>query len=640
MCGICGFLSKDEISPIVLKKMNDLMTFRGPDDSGEYISYRAKITSFLGFAQRRLSILDLSPKGHQPMFSASKETAIVFNGEIYNFQELRSKMPNYHFSSSTDTEVLLAGYETWGIDDLLKKIRGMFAFALYDFAKETLYLARDRMGEKPLYYYFDHENLIFSSTLSPIMACPKAHLKINKDVLPSFLLNTYIPSPFSIFENVYKVCPGQYGVVANGQIVLHQYWDAVERYKALSPNKYKKRSIAEKEISSLLASSVKEQLVADVPVGCLLSGGIDSSTVSAFAADQKNNLHTFSIGFEEKEYDESSYSSEVANFLGSAHKNQCFSEKDALQFLNDIPRYFDEPFADQSELPTMMVTELAKKDVTVTLSGDGGDEVFSGYSYYKNCKYLRFYQLLARASLPFCTSKSFRKKHKNFVKYVESFSRSDLKQYPSQIVHPQTEDILYEMVKTTKKEPIIFDKEKNFHIKNRRESRMLLDLTTYLPDCIMTKVDRSAMRSSLESRAPILDYRIVEASFRIPTNMEYHHGIGKQILRSICYKRIPKSMLNTKKHGFSAPIDKWLRNDLKDEIGRVSNEQYLCNQGIFEIEGVRRFIKLYNDHDPNIKASYVWSFLVFQKWYEYYRNLIIPDGSETHSEASSIGKVE
>lgn len=226
------------------------------------------------------------------------------------------------------------------------------------------------------------------------------------------------------------------------------------------------------------------------------------------------------------------------------------------------------------------------------------------------------------------------------MKYVESFSRSDLKQYPSQIVHPQTEDILYEMVKTTKKEPIIFDKEKNFHIKNRRESRMLLDLTTYLPDCIMTKVDRSAMRSSLESRAPILDYRIVEASFRIPTNMEYHHGIGKQILRSICYKRIPKSMLNTKKHGFSAPIDKWLRNDLKDEIGRVSNEQYLCNQGIFEIEGVRRFIKLYNDHDPNIKASYVWSFLVFQKWYEYYRNLIIPDGSETHSEASSIGKVE
>ncbi len=378
MCGICGYFSKNRITEEKLQEMNDTMYHRGPDDHGVSL-YQAGEGYSVGMAQRRLAIMDLSPLGHQPMESADGQTVVVFNGEIYNFNKLKKELSDYPFQSTCDTEVILAAYRRWGIS-CVEKLQGMFSIALFDRKKDTLYLIRDRIGKKPLYYWIEDGNLVFASELKPIMKCPGFHAKIRKDVISRFLYQQYLCEPDSIFEGVYKVEPGSIVSFCHGQEDKYFYWDIKNVYrekKGTFPGNYEE---AKARLLDLLRGAVRERLVADVPVGSFLSGGYDSSLVTSIAQQISHSpVKTFSIGFYEEKYNEAGYAREVAAHLGCDHTELYVSEQDLLDMVEDLPVYYDEPFADSSQIPSMLVAKLARQKVTVALSGDGGDEFFCGY---------------------------------------------------------------------------------------------------------------------------------------------------------------------------------------------------------------------------------------------------------------------
>ena len=375
MCGICGFYTKKDIRIEQLKRMNDTMVHRGPDDSGEEL-FDAKDGYRVGLAQRRLSILDLSPLGHQPMHAADERVILVFNGEIYNFEELKKQLPDYPFRSRCDTEVLLAAYETWGLS-FVDKCNGMFAIALYDRQDGSLYLIRDRIGKKPLYYWEDGENLVFGSELKAIMACPGFPRAIRKDVLPRYLFQQYIPEPDTVFENVFQVLPGEILRFCRGETKKRRYWDIADRYRKGIADPVTDYGEGKARLKELLTAAVKRRMIADVDLGTFLSGGYDSSLVTAIAAGLSDTpVKTFSIGFEEQAYDESGYAAKIASYLGTEHTQRIITEKEMFDLVESIPDYYDQPFADSSQIPTMLVSALAKEKVTVALSGDGGGRVF------------------------------------------------------------------------------------------------------------------------------------------------------------------------------------------------------------------------------------------------------------------------
>ena len=397
MCGISGFISKKRITVEQLITMNDTMLHRGPDDSGAEIFVAADGYS-VGLAQRRLSIMDLSPLGHQPMHTADGRVSIVYNGEIYNFKELKKALSDYPFRSQCDTEVILAAYEKWGIK-CVERFNGMFAIALFDRETQELYLVRDRIGKKPLYYWQDGENLAFASELKPIMACPGFPKRIDKSVLAAYLYQQYIPEPDTIFEDVKKLEPGMIlrfcvrtaGGAGSAQpescgsrIEKLRYWSIADSYRKGIADPVTDYGEAKAELKALLQKSVKSRMEADVPLGTFLSGGYDSSLVTAMAQEAAGvPVKTFSIGFAEKEYDESGYAAEVAKHLGTDHTAQIITEAEMLRLVDSIPKYFDEPMADSSQIPSMLVAALARQKVTVALSGDGGDEFFCGYQMYE-----------------------------------------------------------------------------------------------------------------------------------------------------------------------------------------------------------------------------------------------------------------
>nr|MCR5670793.1 asparagine synthase (glutamine-hydrolyzing) [Butyrivibrio sp.] len=381
MCGICGFISKREISKDELRIMNDTMYHRGPDDSGVEI-YSGSADYNIGLAQRRLSIQDLSPLGHQPMHSENGRITMVFNGEIYNFLELKKELSDYPFRSNCDTEVIIAAYLKWGID-MVDHIHGMFAIALYDRKSDDVYLIRDRIGKKPLFYWLDGENIVFASELKAIMKCPGFSGEIRRELLPRFLFQQYIIAPDTIFKDVYKLEAGSIVKFNKGNIEKRKYWDIKEVYSRLSKDPVKSYEEAKEGLKDRLRESVKKRMISDVPLGTFLSGGYDSSLVTAIAQELSNEpVKTFCIGFDVPQYNEASYAKEIAQHLGTDHTELYISEKEMFDLVSSIPQYYDEPFADNSEIPSMLVSKLAKKDVTVALSGDGGDEFFCGYNIY------------------------------------------------------------------------------------------------------------------------------------------------------------------------------------------------------------------------------------------------------------------
>lgn len=615
MCGICGYLSKNRVDDPVLVRMRDTMVHRGPDDAG--ILQFSTSWGYLGLAHRRLSIFDLSELGHQPMVSSNGKISIVFNGEIYNFKDIRDELVKYGYSfrSECDTEVILYSYDKWK-ENCFSRFNGMFSIAIWDNDGGKLILARDRMGVKPLYYYWNNNNgdFVFASELKPIMNYPAFAKDIDLSVMGDYLCYKYIASPKTIFRNTYKLEPGTYAVFKGNMLTVSRYWDILAQKADLASQEVTNFDEAKALLNDILTDAVNRRMVADVPVGLFLSSGIDSSLITAIAQrNSSNSIKTFSIGFNESERNEANKAKKIADYLGTDHTELYIGDKEILDMIEDICQYYDEPFADSSQLPTMLVSKLASDNVTVALSGDGGDELFCGYNMYdlvyiaQKVDWIGYilYHFPMMSRIKGCLLPEVRALIDN---------RGDFKtQLFIDVVREQVDRILLE--------PGINPKhsvESDIKYKNWQERRMLLDMCTYLPDEIMAKTDRASMKYSLEVRSPLLDYRVVETSFKIPHRYKYARFDKKHILKELAYDYIPKELLLGPKRGFGVPLAKWLRGPLHREIERYSDEQFLKIQGVFDAEGIKNLIQIQDRNDKIIYSSILWSYYVFQRWWEKY----------------------
>ena len=616
MCGICGYITGKEYNEQILKDMNDMMYHRGPNDAG---IYQTKLISgqYLGFAHRRLSIMDLSALGHQPMFNEDESICIIYNGEIYNFLEIQKELEKqgYVFKSHCDTEVLLKAYEFYGIS-FLNKLNGMLALAIYDSRENTVILARDRIGKKPLYYYQDNRgNLIFGSELKPIMKHPDFHKELRTDIISRYLCYKYINAPDSIFLNTYKMLPGEYLIWHNGKIEKALYWNIIETYQECCKDTIHHYDEAKENLRDLLVDSVQKRLIADVETGTFLSGGIDSTLVTAIAQQHvKRPIKTFTIGFETQKENEAVYAKEVAQYLDTEHTELYLTEKELLEEIRELPRYYDEPFADSSQIPSMLVSKLAKQDATVILSGDGGDELFCGYTMYD---WTYFAQRLDKiAGMANCILQPMHiteKLPEKMRALLENRDPNTKVQLFTDIRQNHTVDMIKGESLTAK-----YRREKQIDVKDWQVKRQLLDMMTDLPGDMLTKVDRASMKYSLEVRCPILDYRIIELSFRIPQKFKYCHFDKKHILKDITFDMVPKSLLDRPKQGFGVPLAEWMRTKLHTQLLRYADKEILKKQEIFNIDKIYEFIYNLEKSDKSLYNSVLWSFYVFQMWYQEY----------------------
>jgi asparagine synthase (glutamine-hydrolysing) len=645
MCGICGYVSKKRITEEELRIMNDTMYHRGPDDWGVEI-YEGMNDYFVGFAQRRLAILDLSPLGHQPMHSPDGRISVVFNGEIYNFLELKEELSGYSFRTSCDTEVIIASYLEWGID-MVDHIHGMFAIALYDRQSGDVFLIRDRIGKKPLFYWLDGGNLVFSSELKPILKCPGFKGEIRRQLIPRFLYQQYISAPETIFKDVYKLEAGSVLRFKDGQFKKWKYWDIKEVYAREAANPVASYEEAKEGLKDRLKKSVVSRMIADVPLGTFLSGGYDSSLVTAIAQEFSNEpVKTFCIGFDVPSYNEAEYAKEIASYLGTQHTELYISEKEMFDLVASIPQYYDEPFADNSQIPSMLVSKLAKKDVTVALSGDGGDEFFCGYNIYDNVGQAQKLEIPgavvnALGRIPVGSGRlidrmPFRVRvvagNRDPETKTQLVSEGYIKSAHAFITGKELMDtpvsagdyFAMDFNDPSSVVPVLYPFESAYGVSNFQARRMLLDMDTYLPEDILVKMDRASMKYSLENRCPIMDTEVMEYSFRIPHRFKYYKGDKKHILKDIAYDYIPKELLERPKTGFGVPMDNWLRGPLKEALLDYSSTAFLKKQGIFDAEYVSRFINNYvvnGDAGPSTGANFskiAWSFYIFQQWYNYY----------------------
>lgn len=636
MCGICGYLSKRIITEHELSVMNDTMKERGPDDSGTQL-WELPGGRTLGMAQRRLSILDLSELGHQPMSTPDGRLSLVYNGEIYNYRELREELPEYSFRSNCDTEVILAAYLKWGIR-CVERFNGMFAFALYDRESGELFLARDRMGQKPLYYWKSGDQLVFASVLAPIMKCPGFQGKIRKEVLPRFLFQEYINAPETILEDVFKVEPGTVLTwhAAASRMSIYRYWDVSERYEAMQREPVFDFGEAKEHLKELLRSAVRRRMIADVPLGSFLSGGYDSSLISAIAQEQLGStpLQTFSIGFEEKDYDESPYAAAIAEYLGTDHTQRIIGEQDLLELVSDLPKFFDEPMSDSSQIPTMLVSKLAREKVTVALSGDAGDEFFCGYGIYDLVRKAQELDGIGRLAhgigqLPLGHGKKLEDCYPFRVQVISAnrnpktrtqFGAGSYVELAGRLVQRSEDDPLL---------PVNYETEDRYPSGNWQITRMLLDMDTYLPGDILAKVDRASMKYSLENRCPFLDPEVMLYSYRLDHDLKYHREKSgwskKYILKQLAGDYIPRELLERPKKGFSVPLGKWLSGPLREQLLTYGNAQFLKEQGIFKPEEVTQLIAKFlseGDKGAGTGQNYsglLWSFFVFQQWAAYWK---------------------
>ncbi len=621
MCGICGFLNKKVLPSEILWEMSNTLSHRGPDDKGIYINQISSSTTTyqIGLGNRRLSIIDLTESGHQPMCNERGDIGIVFNGEIYNFQELREELQRkgHRFKGKSDTEVILHSYEQWG-KECLQKFNGMFAFAIWDEKKRMFFIARDRVGIKPLYYYFKDGNFAFASELKSLLKYPLFEKELNKKSLYYYLLFQYVPTPYSIFENTWKLPPGHYLILREGKkIELKKYWDVLEKRR-----KIEKKSMQEyiEEWEELLKSSVKYRLISDVPLGAFLSGGTDSSLIVAFMTQLTDKVETFTIGFDEKRYNEAPYAKRVATYLGTKHHELYFKEEEIFPLIRELSKYYDEPFADSSSLPTYLVSRLARENgVKVVLSGDGGDELFCGYNRYVWMN--RTYNLLF---LPTMIRKGF-SPLVGKLPYLKLRRISQILQYkePLQMYlsiidmwsEKELEKLLggnysYEELQFFK----VYEKIQHLPL---LEKLPLLDFHTYLPEDILTKVDRASMAVSLEVRVPLLDYRVIEFVYSLPLDLRYRRGIRKYLLKKLLYKYLPAKLFRRPKQGFGIPLDEWLRGGVKPYLEEYLNTERIKREGMFNHQFVEELVKKHLSGRYNYQYP-LWTLLQFQLWKEKY----------------------
>lgn len=611
MCGICGFLTKHAIGENALRHMNDSLVHRGPDDRGEYFG---GLKGFrIGLGHSRLSVLDLSMAGHQPMFSADGQVGIVFNGEIYNFKEIRQKLREQGcvFSSEGDTEVILAAYQSGGIG-AVRSFNGMFAFALVDFKAGKLFFVRDRMGQKPLYLYERDGDIVFASELKAICRYPRFHKELRGDLLACFMCHGYLAGSDSIFKSVRRVLPGHIVCVRidedSWQMEDCSYWDIPAIYEELHETFSLDYAAAKEELRNLIRRAVGYRMIADVPLGTFLSGGIDSSLITAIAQEQSHRpVKTYSIGFANKKEDEAAFAKQVADCLGTEHHELYVDEANYRAMLDDMFWYLDEPLADTSIIPTMLVSRFARKEVTVTLSGDGGDELFCGYTSYDKLTVLEKMSALAKYTrfIGKCMRiHSHRSQKINFL-FEQPISAA-------QLLFPSEASQLYSFFQMPQQN-IVFD-ETNLRNYPLPVQRMLLDQITYLPDDILMKVDRASMRFSLECRSPLLDPNIVKFALAIPQRFKYQGKKRKKaIMQDLLADYIPKDLFDRPKHGFGMRVRDYLLQS--KELPGMLEEKRLQTQGVFLSPRVQEVFREFSQTGDSDAETFIWRFYVFQGWY-------------------------
>ena len=652
MCGLVGFLGGlaahsqlgDEA---MLKRMADTVANRGPDDAG----YWSDVDQRIGFGHRRLSIVDLSAAGHQPMPSASGRYVIAFNGEIYNHMALRQAMEGAAqapaWRGHSDTETLLAGFDAWGIQGTVERAIGMFAFAVWDRQTHTLTLARDRIGEKPLYYGWQGRGeeavFLFGSELKALRAHPAFENNIDRAALCLQLRHNAIPAPYSIYAGISKLPPGSMLSVSMQQREpqVWAYWSGVQAAESGAANPFAGSAAqAVDALETLLKDAVRQQMMADVPLGAFLSGGVDSSTVVALMQAQSSRpVKTFTIGFHEDGYNEAEYAKAVARHLGTEHTELYVTPEQAMAVIPRLPTLYDEPFSDSSQIPTFLVSQLAREHVTVSLSGDAGDELFCGYDRYQVTANL--WRKLAAVPLPLrqlaangLTSVSPQSWNglaaavKGLLPRSARFANTGDKLHKGAgVLTSGSVDALYLGLASHWDDPasvVIGGREPATLLTGNAPSlsgldqvqrMMALDLITYLPDDILVKVDRAAMAVSLESRVPFLDHRVVEFAWRLPQSMKLREGLTKWALRQVLYRHVPPALIERPKMGFGVPIADWLRGPLRDWAESLLEETRLRREGFFAPEPVRRKWEEHLSGQRNWEY-HLWDVLMFQAWLE------------------------
>ncbi|MBN1274289.1 MAG: asparagine synthase (glutamine-hydrolyzing) [Candidatus Aminicenantes bacterium] len=626
MCGICGIAEMGagrRVNRKILISMRDSLSHRGPDDSGIIIKGQ------IGLGHRRLSIIDLD-FGSQPMHNEDSSVWIVFNGEIYNYQELRDELEGkgHKFTTKSDTETLIHLYEEEG-SGLLNKINGMFSFCIWDEHKKEFFLARDRMGQKPLYYSQTKETFLFASEIKALLLHPSVSREIDIDSLNKYLTFEYVPAPHSIIRNMHKLKPGYYLVfrLTEKDHEVHRYWDIPLVDDAIA---HKTEQEYADDLVDVLSDSVRLRLRSDVPLGIFLSGGIDSSVITALSMEHVRKIQTFTVGFQEKSFDETRYAQEVSQFLGTEHHSEVLDLSKAYNLLPEIMEYLDEPLGDASIIPTFLLSRFTVQHVKVALSGEGGDELFAGYPTYQALKMINYYNIFPKevralihkmaARLPVSHKNiSFDFKVKQMLRgvgvspevmfflWMGSFNEREKRE----LFLPDVGDIL------KRKNPYedLFQYINESNLQKNFERVLYLSAKLYLQDDILVKVDRASMANSLEVRAPFLDYRFVEFAAGLPTVYKLNRLTMKYLLKKAFMNRLPKRIVKRKKKGFGIPVARWISEELQHVLKEYLNEDRIKKDGYFNPFFIKRLI---DEHIARRKDNrkLLWTLLIFQMWKE------------------------
>jgi asparagine synthase (glutamine-hydrolysing) len=635
MCGIAGFfdLSRNTgtmEAETLAGRMIDRLSHRGPDDRGVWVDPEAGIA----LSHRRLSIIDLSPAGHQPMTSSAGRYVLSYNGEIFNWQDLRAELPPPEggYKGHSDTEIFLRGVEIWGLAETIGRLIGFFALALWDRKERKLTLVRDRLGIKPLYWGQFGQTLLFGSELSALRAHPLCGAEIDRDALAAYLRTAYVPAPKSIYRGIAKLEPGTLlQIDEDGDLLIDRYWDVREAMRAGTADRAKPLPAdAIERWESLLADAVQRRMVADVPVGAFLSGGVDSSAVVALMqANSARRVKTYSIGFREAGYDEAPYARAVAAHLGTDHQEFYVGPEEALAVVPSLSAIYDEPFADSSQIPTALICRMTRRDATVALSGDGGDELFGGYNRYrlaerhwprlKSLPHPVRAALAAGLSFPSPTAwdgilgpflpKGFGQPGDKLHKLASIAGARDLDALYKRLISLWPDPAAL-IIGGTEPERLPGGFPANLGSMERMQGA---DMLTYLPDDILTKVDRASMAVALEVRVPLLDHRLVEASWHLPHNAKLRGSSSKWLLRQILYRHVPSSLIERPKMGFGVPIDHWLRGPLKDWAADLLDPAKIRAQGYLQEAPITR---AWNEHLSGRRNHQyaLWTILMFQAW--------------------------
>jgi asparagine synthase (glutamine-hydrolysing) len=639
MCGITGFFNPNGFnraeSETTLIKMRDRLVHRGPDDSGIWVDEEVGVA----LAHRRLSILDLSVAGHQPMFSISGRYVMIFNGEIYNHLDIRKKLESIghrEWVGHSDTETLLMSFEQWGIDKTLKETVGMFAIAVWDRKERVITLSRDRVGEKPLYYGWQNGVLLFGSELKSLVVHPAFNRLIDHDVLPLYLRHGYIPAPWSIWKGIRKLLPGTWvKFSASTRAEMPEptpYWSMQEAIEHGQANPFVGSDTeAIDTLEKLLSEAIAGQRMSDVPLGAFLSGGVDSSTVVALMQAQSNQrVKTFTIGFNESKYNEAVHAKAVADYLGTDHTELYVTSNQARDVIPQLAEMYDEPFGDSSAIPTHLVSQLARKHVTVSLSGDGGDELFGGYNRYYNRKANQIWKISQRLpsrtrELMVNTIRSVRMEQAD--RLMSRFGtpvRAKLSHIANLAESNNNEEVYRASIshwsKSTSKRHFVeldygFSTSDLQLINDPLHRMMAFDSVTYLPDDILAKVDRAAMSVSLETRVPMLDHRLVEFAWSLPAHLIHRENEGKWILKQVLDRYVPRKLMQRPKMGFGVPIDHWIRGPLRDWAEGLLSQDRLELDGYLNTREIRLRFDEHMQNRFNWRDS-LWQLLMWQSWLE------------------------